>query len=51
MPRLTADLFTAPGLAKPSGFTHAVRTGDVIRLSGQTALNTDGAIVPGGIVE
>lgn len=51
MPRLAADLLTAAELAPPSGFTHAVRTGDVVRLSGQTALDPAGRIVPGGIVE
>lgn len=40
-----------PELARPSGFTHAVRHGDAIHLSGQTALDADGKIVPGGIVE
>jgi enamine deaminase RidA (YjgF/YER057c/UK114 family) len=40
-----------PGtLAKPSGFTHAVRHGDTIHLSGQTAMDADGVIVGGGIV-
>lgn len=39
------------GLAKPSGFTHAVVRGDQIHLSGQTAMDADGRIVPGGIVE
>lgn len=38
-------------LAKPSGFTHAVRRGDVVWLSGQTALDAAGRIVEGGIVE
>lgn len=40
-----------PELARPSGFTHAVRHGDAIHLSGQTAMDGDGKIVPGGIVE
>jgi enamine deaminase RidA (YjgF/YER057c/UK114 family) len=39
-----------PGLARPSGFTHAVRHGDAIHLSGQTAMDADGRIVEGGIV-
>jgi enamine deaminase RidA (YjgF/YER057c/UK114 family) len=38
-------------LAKPSGFTHAVRHGDVVWLAGQTALDAAGEIVAGGIVE
>lgn len=37
-------------LARPSGFTHAVRHGDAIHLSGQTAMDADGNIVEGGIV-
>lgn len=41
-----------PGqLAKPSGFTHGVKAGSTVYLSGQTALDGVGAIVPGGIVE
>jgi enamine deaminase RidA (YjgF/YER057c/UK114 family) len=40
-----------PSLARPSGFTHAVRHGGLIHLSGQTAMDATGAIVPGGIVE
>lgn len=40
-----------PSLARPSGFTHAVRSGDTIALSGQTAMDGEGRIVPGGIVE
>lgn len=40
-----------PGsLAKPSGFSHAVRSAGLVHLSGQTALGADGAIVGGGIV-
>ena len=40
-----------PTLARPSGFTHAVRHAGLIHLSGQTALNAEGRIVAGGIVE
>ncbi|WP_432489418.1 RidA family protein [Kineococcus sp. SYSU DK018] len=41
-----------PGsLARPSGFSHAVRSPGLIHLSGQTALGPDGRIVAGGIVE
>lgn len=40
-----------PELARPSGFTHAVRHSGAIHLSGQTAMDADGTIVPGGIVE
>jgi enamine deaminase RidA (YjgF/YER057c/UK114 family) len=38
-------------LARPSGFTHAVCYGDVVHLSGQTAMDANGRIVAGGIVE
>jgi enamine deaminase RidA (YjgF/YER057c/UK114 family) len=40
-----------PTLAKPSGFTHAVSHEGLIHLSGQTAMDGEGKIVPGGIVE
>lgn len=40
-----------PELARPSGFTHAVRHGESVHLSGQTAMDADGTIVAGGIVE
>lgn len=39
-----------PELARPSGFSHAVRHGDAIHLSGQTAMDATGRIVAGGIV-
>jgi enamine deaminase RidA (YjgF/YER057c/UK114 family) len=40
-----------PGLARPSGFAHAVvATGRTVFLAGQTALGADGRIVPGGLV-
>ncbi|MDD7933294.1 RidA family protein [Actinomycetospora straminea] len=45
------SLVNPASLARPSGFTHAVRHGDLVWLSGQTALDGDGRIVPGGIVE
>ena len=37
-------------LAKPSGFSHAVRSPGLVHLSGQTALGRDGQMVEGGIV-
>jgi enamine deaminase RidA (YjgF/YER057c/UK114 family) len=42
-----------PGLAPPSGFSHAVtaRGGTLVMLAGQTALDASGAIVGDGIVE
>jgi enamine deaminase RidA (YjgF/YER057c/UK114 family) len=48
---VTISLINPDSLARPSGFTHAVRSGDTVWLSGQTALDADGRIVPGGIVE
>ncbi|WP_166975600.1 RidA family protein [Brevibacterium atlanticum] len=37
-------------LAKPSGYAHGVRAGRRVYLGGQTALDKDMNIVPGGIV-
>ncbi len=48
---MTISLINPDSLAKPSGFTHAVRSGDTVWLSGQTAMDADGRIVGGGIVE
>ena len=38
-------------LARPSGFTHAVRFRDTVHLSGQTAMDASGSIVAGDIVD
>lgn len=38
-------------LPKPSGFAHGMLAGNVLFLGGQTALDKDMKIVPGGIVE
>lgn len=38
-------------LAKPSGFAHGVLAGNTVYLGGQTAMDSNGDIVPGGIVE
>lgn len=38
-------------LAKPSGYAHGTKAGDTVYLGGQTALDKDMNIVPGGIVE
>ncbi|MGJ9407349.1 RidA family protein [Nesterenkonia aurantiaca] len=38
-------------LGKPSGFAHGVKSGDTVYLGGQTALDKDMKIVPGGIIE
>lgn len=51
MPDTPVERVNPPSLAKPSGFAHAVRHGDLIHLSGQTAMDAEGRIVPGGIVE
>jgi enamine deaminase RidA (YjgF/YER057c/UK114 family) len=40
-----------PELAKPRGFAHGVVAGHYVFLAGQTALDADGRIVAGGIVE
>jgi enamine deaminase RidA (YjgF/YER057c/UK114 family) len=42
-----------PGLARPSGFSHAVSTDAdrLVFLAGQTALDADGRIVGDGVVE
>ena len=45
------ELINADSLGKPSGFTHAVRYGDTVHLSGQTALDATGRIVEGDIVD
>lgn len=39
------------GLARPIGFAHGVAAGAFVYLGGQTALDVEGKIVPGGIVE
>lgn len=38
-------------LAKPSGYAHGVAAGNTIYLGGQTALDSEGKIVPGGLIE
>ena len=38
-------------LPVPRGYAHGTLSGNVLYLGGQTALDTDGRIVPGGIVE
>ncbi len=47
---MTIEYVNPPQLGKPSGFSHAVRAGSHVSLSGQTATLPDGSIVPGGIV-
>ncbi|MCF7549565.1 RidA family protein [Pseudonocardia sp. WMMC193] len=48
---MTVELINPDVLAKPSGFTHAVRHGDTVHLSGQTAMDAHGTIVDGDIVD
>jgi enamine deaminase RidA (YjgF/YER057c/UK114 family) len=48
MPR---TIVNPPQLAKPIGFAHGVKAGPFVYLGGQTALDADYNIVPGGIVE
>ncbi|WP_090096508.1 RidA family protein [Lentzea jiangxiensis] len=38
-------------LPKPSGYSHGTLAGNTLHLGGQTALDADMKIVPGGIVE
>jgi enamine deaminase RidA (YjgF/YER057c/UK114 family) len=45
------EIITAPGLAEPVGFAHAVVAGRTVYLGGQTAQGQDGAIVGESIVE
>ncbi len=40
-----------PSMAKPKGFAHGIKVGNVVYLGGQTALDADYNIVPGGMVE
>jgi enamine deaminase RidA (YjgF/YER057c/UK114 family) len=49
---VTLERINPPELAKPSGFAHAVRTagGATVHLAGQTGMDADGHIVPGGVV-
>jgi enamine deaminase RidA (YjgF/YER057c/UK114 family) len=37
-------------LAKPSGFSHAVASGELVFLAGQTGMDPDGSIVEGGLL-
>lgn len=39
-----------PSLPKPSGYSHGTLSGNTLYLGGQTALDADMKIVPGGIV-
>jgi len=48
---MTHETINPPELARPSGFAHGTKSGDIVHLGGQTAMDATGAIVPGGIVE
>lgn len=48
---MTNTVVNPPQLATPSGFAHGVLAGNVLYLGGQTAMDKDGRIVPGGVVE
>jgi enamine deaminase RidA (YjgF/YER057c/UK114 family) len=48
MPR---QIVNPPELLPPRGFAHGVVAGPYVFLAGQTALDANGQIVPGGIVE
>ena len=50
-PRPVKETINPPSLPEPSGFAHGTKVGDVDYLAGQTALDADMNIVPGGIVE
>lgn len=50
---MTLDRVNPPGLARPSGFSHAVVAdgGRVVFLAGQVALGPDGTIIGGTVAE
>lgn len=49
---MSLDHVNPPGLARPSGFSHAVvGSGRTVFLAGQTAMDPDGGIVGGSVVE
>ena len=50
---MTLERIDPPELARPSGFAHAVRAQGTttVHLAGQTALDAEGRIVGGGVVE
>ncbi|WP_312171372.1 RidA family protein [Microbacterium sp.] len=48
---MTRQIINPDSLVKPIGFAHGVRAGEFVYLGGQTAMNAEGAIVDGGIVE
>ena len=48
---MSRKIVNPPELARPIGFAHGVVAGPFVYLGGQTALDGNGKIVPGGIVE
>jgi enamine deaminase RidA (YjgF/YER057c/UK114 family) len=49
---MSLERINPESLAKPSGFSHAVRgQGRIVFLAGQTAMNPEGAIVGDGVTE
>ncbi|MGW2395298.1 RidA family protein [Kitasatospora sp. NPDC001664] len=48
---LTPRPVNPPSLPEPSGYSHGTLSGNTLHLGGQTALDRDMKIVPGGIVE
>lgn len=48
---MSRTIVNPPELVPPIGFAHGVVAGPFVYLGGQTAMDADGAIVPGGIVE
>lgn len=48
---MSRQLVNPPHMLKPIGFSHGVKAGPFVYLGGQTALNADYKIVPGGILE
>src|SRR5258706_13818524 len=48
---MTPERITPAGLARPSGFSHAVAaTGRMVFLAGQTGVDRDGNVAEGGVV-
>ncbi len=48
---MTREIVNPPELAKPIGFAHGVKAGPFVYLGGQTAMDGEGRVVAGGIVE
>lgn len=45
------EIIAPDSLAPAKGFAHGVKAGDTVYLGGQTALNKDGVIVEGNVVD